>query len=131
MTRQRYIEIDDAQEQARKEEVADARIKNAAQRAWASFASNTWQEEAVAPPVPIKTKVAVTPVAAGPIENAEINQLKNEIAGLKDLLTRFENMPQQFVSSYPGQSYGLPFELSFMFERLVQTGVSEDFTVDI
>ncbi len=122
MTRQRYIEIDDAKEQARKDEVADVRIKNAAQRAWASFASNTWQEEA-AP--------AMAPVQTAPVDNAEINQLKNEIAGLKDLLTRFENMPQQFVSSYPGQSYGLPFELSFMFERLVQTGVSEDFAVDI
>ena len=129
VTRQRYIEIDDAQVQARQEEVANARVKNAAQRAWASFASNSWQEEVSAPAPGLR---ASAPVAIeSPVEKAEINQLKNEIAGLKDLLTRFENMPQQFVSSYPGQSYGLPFELSFMFERLVQTGVSEDFAVDI
>ncbi len=129
VTRQRYIEIDDTQAQVRQEEVANARIKNAAQRAWSSFANNTWQEE-VATSAPT-LKMAAAPAPSGPVEKAEINQLKNEIAGLKDLLNRFENMPQQFVSSYPGQSYGLPFELSFMFERLVQTGVSEDFVVDI
>jgi flagellar biosynthesis protein FlhF len=137
VTQQRYIEIDDAEEQARQEEAANARIKNAAQRAWASFANNSWLEDP--PPAPVKAaqgkaiqnSTAINSPTDPKIENAEIKQLKNEIAGLKDLLTRFENMPQQFVSSYPGQSYGLPFELSFMFERLVQTGVSEDFTVDI
>ena len=129
VTRQRYIEIDDAKEIAHQEEVANARIKNAAQRAWASFANNTWQEVTPAPAAIMKTTVA--PVSLGPVDKAEISQLKNEIAGLKDLLNRFENMPQQFVSSYPGQSDGIPYELSFMFERLVQSGVSEDFVVDI
>ncbi len=129
VTRQRYIEIDDAKEIAQQEEVANARIKNAAQRAWASFANNTWQEEAAAPAAQIKT--AVVPPSQGPVDKAEITQLKSEIAGLKDLLNRFENMPQQFVSSYPGQSDGIPYELSFMFERLLQAGISEDFVVDI
>ncbi len=129
VTRQRYIEIDDAKEIAQQEEVANARIKNAAQRAWASFANNTWQEEAVAPAATLKT--AASAATQAPVDKAEISQLKSEIAGLKDLLNRFENMPQQFVSSYPGQSDGIPYELSFMFERLLQTGVSEDFVVDI
>ncbi len=129
VTRQRYIEIDDAKEIAQQEEVANARIKNAAQRAWASFANNTWQEEVAAPAAP--SKVTAAPMSQAPVDKAEISQLKNEIAGLKDLLSRFENMPQQFVSSYPGQSDGIPYELSFMFERLLQTGVSEDFVVDI
>lgn len=129
VTRQRYIEIDDAKEIAQQEEVANARIKNAAQRAWASFANNTWQEESVAPAATLKT--AVSAATQAPVDKAEISQLKSEIAGLKDLLNRFENMPQQFVSSYPGQSDGIPYELSFMFERLLETGVSEDFVVDI
>ncbi len=129
VTRQRYIEIDDAQGIARQEEAANARVKNAAQRAWASFSNNTWQEEPVPAPVSAKVNKELAPITG--VEKAEISQLKNEIAGLKDLLNRFENMPQQFVSSFPGQSYGLPFELSFMFEKLVATGVSEDFAVDI
>ena len=180
VTRQRYIDIDEDQQQIhqamngqaryqppqfqeRQEDSATTRVKNAAQRAWSSFSNNTWQEETPAAPAArsigpttrnyasiqdsdrnlrpaqqhnytTNERVFNSPPATyvqTPVESAEILQLKNEVAGLKDLLTRFENMPQQFVSSFPGQSYGLPFELSFMFERLVQTGVSEDFAVDI
>jgi flagellar biosynthesis protein FlhF len=116
VTRQRYIDIDDAEAvmAAPVAPPADAqqRIRTAAQRAWNSFASEGWQEKADA-------------------ENREITQLKNEIAGLKNLLSKFESVPQQFTGSFPGQSYGLPYELSFMFERLLEAGIAEEQTVEI
>jgi flagellar biosynthesis protein FlhF len=130
VTRQRYIEIDDTAAQAANQAAApqptaqsldaNQRIKNAAQRAWSSFSNQTWQEEK-----------AAAKVEATQAEAREIIQLKNEIAGLKDLLSKFENVPQQFAGAYPGQNYGLPYELSFMFERLMDAGVSEEITADI
>ncbi len=119
VTRQRYIDIDDA-EAARTPAAppvdAQHRIKTAAQRAWNSFSGESWQEEQAA-----KTET----------ESREITQLKNEIAGLKDLLSKFESVPQQFAGSFPGQSYGLPYELNFMFERLLEAGIAEEQTVEI
>lgn len=117
VTRQRYIEIDEeemapVQPQPKMTAApvtsAQQRIRSAAQRAWNSFSDETLQEE-----------------------NREIVQLKSEIEGLKDLLAKFENVPQNFSGVFPGQNYGLPYELSFMFERLLEAGVAEEQVADI
>lgn len=123
VTRQRYIDIDDEASGPAVEDVAGQRIKMAAQKAWSSFANSSWAGEETPPTAPAGR--------ASEAESVEIVQLKNEIAGLKNLLSRFETVPQHFAGTYPGQNYGLPYELSFMFERLQDTGMNEEFTAEI
>ncbi len=65
-------------------------------------------------------------VAASVRENSQINLLQKEILQLRGLIAEFQRVPQTFASSYPGANDGIPYELSFIFDKLLKAGVSTE-----
>lgn len=141
ITRTRYIDIDDEQEAAAHAaataaHIASERIKNAAQRAWQQT-QGTWEElQKPVPPTPkVKAPVKIQPqtaVSQAPVmDAAEIQALKGEIANLKQVIAQFQSVPQTFSSQHPGAIYGLSYDVSAVFEKLVTAGVAEDLAAEI
>lgn len=64
-------------------------------------------------------------------EEAEIKSLKQEIQSLREIIAKFQNMPQSISSAFPGSDYGLPFEVSFLFEKLVASGIAPEMCAEI
>ncbi|MFZ4405017.1 MAG: flagellar biosynthesis protein FlhF [Pseudobdellovibrionaceae bacterium] len=130
MTSRRYIEIEDdvnpssstgfAQNASA---IAEERIKDAAQKAWVAMQMSN---EAAAKPTPVKSSSNKT-------NKSEMFALKEEIENLRKVVTQFQNIPQDFKSQgfYPGADYGLVFEFSAMFEKLVRSGVAPDVAAEI
>lgn len=82
---------------------------------------------AVAPPsLPVAAKPAPTPAAG-----EEISHLKSEITALREIIAKFQEMPQSMAATHPGADYGIPFDLSFMFERLTGSGIAADIAAEI
>lgn len=69
--------------------------------------------------------------AAAAAQSSELAALKTELATLRQVLSQFQNVPQNFVQGHPGAEYGLPYDLSFAFEKLVRAGVAAEIAVDI
>lgn len=77
---------------------------------------------------------APSPVAVQPSMSARVNpavgntdrvaSLQSEIQYLRSLLEKFQSVPQNFVNLHPGADEGLPYELSFVFKKLLDAGVS-------
>ena len=61
-------------------------------------------------------------------QNPQIDSLKTEIQQLRSLFQSMREMPQTFNSSHPGAEFGLRYELSDFFEKLINTGLSTEFT---
>lgn len=97
---------------------ANMRVKDAA-RAALSAAQDTFKE---------LTHVAQKPNVQ---DQKEIVALKDEVKQLKSLLENFKRSPQTVVSLHPGAHDGLPYEMSFLFNRLAESGVSHDNAVTI
>lgn len=110
-------------------EKALSRIRNAAKEAWAAGIFTNEQEAAK------KTEAVKPPATNGmdlvPQSNPEILTLKNEIGRLQEMIASFQKVPQSFVTMHPGADFGIPYELSFMFQRLTEVGVTVDNTVEI
>jgi flagellar biosynthesis protein FlhF len=117
------------------------RIRNAAREAWKA---NPFMEET--PPKIAAVAPAVVPASAGPVavrnvvlenppRDTEIASLKGEITRLQTHLEQviqgFQKVPQNFVSMHPGADYGISYDLSFMFQKLTESGITVDNTVDI
>ncbi len=64
-------------------------------------------------------------------EPQQISVLKDEIDRLNKVLETFRKVPQTFVSMHPGADYSLPFEVSFMFQKLSESGISAENCVEI
>lgn len=58
-------------------------------------------------------------------ENNLIRNLQSEISALKQVIGQFQKIPQQMSGGHPGSDYGLPYDVSFLFEKLTHEGVSE------
>ncbi|MBL7669360.1 MAG: flagellar biosynthesis protein FlhF [Bdellovibrionaceae bacterium] len=102
MTSQRYIEIDETDE----------------------FESSPQQPQSQTQ-LPVQSpaqSVAQPPVWSN---GSTIKNLRTEVSSLKEALSHFQKIPQQLGSSYPGADFGLPFDLSFLFVKMVKEGVSE------
>jgi flagellar biosynthesis protein FlhF len=129
ITSTRYIEIEEHQEKqlelgghsitAEIKDSAADRIKTAAQRAWQVMQS---QEPSIKTLLPVKE---VKP------KEQEIDFLKREISDLKGILANFKQIPQTFVGSHPGSDYGLHFDVSFMFEKLVHSGLLPEYVAPV
>lgn len=108
ITQRRYIEIEDeASQRAQSFKPQQSAIQVI--------------ERSVAKPAP---KPAVT-------ETPEITALKNEIASLKQVISQFQQMPQSFVGSHPGADYGISYDLSFVYEKLVNAGIAAEIAAEI
>lgn len=129
ITQRRYIDIEDehAHDAQANTTSAEERIRMAAQRAWAAMQEQdknaTKAAKPAAAPPPIK--------AASVHDHEEIRSLKNEIANLKNVITHFQTMPQTFAGTHPGADYGLPYDLSFMFEKLTVAGIAPEIAGEI
>jgi flagellar biosynthesis protein FlhF len=120
-------------------EKALSRIRNAAKEAWqaglftsdddrVSKAQNKSQTSASS-----QTSVGGMEMVAETQQQStqEIASLKNEIGRLQKMLEGFQKVPQSFVTMHPGADFGIPYDLSFMFQKLTEAGVTIDHTVDI
>lgn len=61
----------------------------------------------------------------------EITSLKSEIERLQKVLDSFQRVPQTFATMHPGADYGIPYDLSFMFQKLLDAGITIDNAVDL
>lgn len=143
ITSTRYIDIDSSEDFIAAEierENADLRIKSAAQRAWNAMQSQGGglemfmpqsaaapQRSAAATTSPQRTSAPQTITA----ETDELKALRQELAGLKQVIAQFQKIPQNMVNPHPGASYGLAYELSQTFERLTSAGIAEDIAADM
>ncbi len=126
ITQRRYIDIEDEAEISRQKQVADERVRSAAQRALNAFQE---QEETFARSAPKKAAPIVK--AGPPTESPEVIALKNEIANLKQVISQFQQMPQSFVGTHPGADYGISYDLSFVFEKLTSAGMAPEIAAEI
>lgn len=127
ITSRRYIDIDDGGGSGaglELEAVPAARVSIGGKKTAAAPA-----------PAPVRTappaKAAPAPVAAPAAPREDISALKSEIATLRDIIAQFRDVPQNMVGTHPGSDYGIPFDLSFMFERLTGTGIDETIAAEI
>ena len=121
-------------------ENALSRIRSAAREAWAAgvFTAGAFGPEDVKKLSKTETSNGTTSggleVHAGersPLQEQEISSLKGEIDRLHKMLEGFQKVPQSFVTMHPGADFGIPYDLSFMFEKLTSAGVTIDHSVDI
>jgi len=134
ITRTRYIEIEDEQQAAQNQAVLAAeRIRGAAQRALTALQDNVPEPEPRSNPIKGRNAKPTAPMAPGATrDRSEISALKGEIAGLKQLIAQFREMPQNILAGqHPGASYGLRFEVSEMFDRLIKAGIAESVAAEI
>lgn len=145
LTQQRYADISDAQmataanqvpnmsaataangggNYGQNPQVAQARIKNAAKLAFQAGL------ETMTPPS-VQTGAQRLNGEKQGRQDQEIVALKNEIQNLKSLLEKFSQVPQNFLSLHPGADFGIPFDLSSTFEKMIRAGFSEDNSVEI
>lgn len=64
-------------------------------------------------------------------DSEEIKALKGEIATLRDVLAKFQSMPQGLVATHPGADFGIPYDLSFLFDKLVTSGMGSEIVAEI
>lgn len=116
-----YIEIidDDSPTQS----VAESRVKGATQRAF-----ETLQALEPLPPV---TPPNQTYKRVQREEDSELRALRKEISHLKSMLTKFSQVPQDFITRHPGAEFDLPFELSQAFEKMVRVGLDTSHVVEL
>ncbi len=55
-----------------------------------------------------------------------VQELKQEISRLKGVIEGYKSDLPNKISLHPGASWGVPFELSAMFDRLTTIGISEE-----
>ena len=70
-------------------------------------------------------------VAQAATQSREVLALKGEIQRLQGMLEGFKKVPQTFATLHPGADYGIPYDLSFMFQKLTEAGISVDNSVEI
>jgi flagellar biosynthesis protein FlhF len=134
VTRPQYIDIADEHDGMALSQISPAeRIRGAAQRAWnAMQVHGEWVDPTAVPVAPTPP----TDATVGTATKSEISALKGEIATLRQVIKQFQEVPQNIekfrnITSHPGADFGLPFEVSAMFEKLIQAGISSDIAVDI
>ncbi len=112
-------------------EKALSRIRNAAREAWQAGIFTNDEKPKASVPKPVAQGGMEVVSAAAPEPSAEITSLKNEIGRLQQMLESFQKVPQNFVTRHPGADFAIPFELSFMFQKLTESGITVDHTVEI
>lgn len=65
------------------------------------------------------------------IADAQIQGLTSEILRLKKVIEDQKATPANAITLHPGASWGIPFELSAIFEKLMLAGISEGNAVEL
>lgn len=142
ITQRRYIDIDeDESSQSRNRNLPEQRIGGNAQRALNAFQqeqnqrqSHRQMQQQAQQSIPMPVVQAARPVAIpaqGMGDSEVIKALKNEIEALKLVIGKFQQMPQNFVGGHPGSDFGIHYELSSIFAKLIEAGVASDITAEI
>jgi flagellar biosynthesis protein FlhF len=69
------------------------------------------------------TPSPVTEAAKKAWNNMEVTSLKEEIESLKQVMTQFQNVPQSFVQAHPGADFGVHYQMSGTYQKLVSAGI--------
>lgn len=104
--------------------------------------ANTYTHNSVATQKPSTISNPISNVSVNTNSNAEVVALKQEIESLKALLNQFKNMPQSFaqpqsmmqasnIGFHPGADYGIPYDFSFLYEKLQNVGMSSEYIVEL
>lgn len=112
--------------QAIEEAQAEKRIRGAAARALDGAMDFFKEERHQEAPVQASRSAAED---SAEVDNDEILRLRREIHRLKKVVKNFQQVPQTFTTLHPGADEGIPFELSFMYEKLQRVGVGKAFVV--
>ena len=56
----------------------------------------------------------------------EVNSLKQEIETLKNVMSKFQSVPQSFVQAHPGADCGVHYPMSRYFQKLTACGIMPD-----
>ncbi len=100
-TQKRYIDIDNDEVNA-----STAETVQASQRPMTDVAKKAWND-------------------------MEVNSLKREIETLKHVMTQFQNVPQSFVQAHPGADFGVHYQMSPHYQKLVAAGLLPDIAAGI
>ncbi len=66
------------------------------------------------------------------VDTDVIKSLQGEIRTLKQIISQFQNIPQNLkTSTYPGSDYGLTFEVSGLFQKLTEYGLAAQIAAEI
>lgn len=142
ITSQRYIDIDEEQN------LAEERIRNAAQRAFNAFdfqeevkeSKKYWfqrdntrsKNEATQMSNLTKALEVNTMNNLNHSTGEDIQNLKNEILSLKQMLSQMNQSPENTShSTYPGSNYGIHFEISQNYQNLLKEGINEEHAVEM
>lgn len=127
-TSQKYIDIDDEQ---RSRAASSARVAThyAGGSRPAPMPNRAAQPVVRQVPMPMVQQAPV--VMPSQAENQEVQMLKSEIQQLRGILEKFNVIPQNFVTAHPGAHYGLSFEMSPVFQKMVERGLSEKYVADL
>jgi flagellar biosynthesis protein FlhF len=110
ITQRRYIEIEDEQLEPKTSGLSvESSIKSYSPRA-----------------TPI-----VKQTANSSLETKEVLALKSEIATLKQVISQFQQRPQNFLGAHPGADFGINFDLSFIFEKLIRAGIAPEIVAEM
>lgn len=117
----RYIDI---QDDGPKPEVENKRVEQVIDKI-------TKQSE-VANMAPVEKTLESVPPMPVSTNSSDVISLKKEVETLRGLLSDLqEKNTRQPVTQHPGAEFGLPFELSHSFERLMDAGIDNRFIVEI
>lgn len=142
ITQRRYIDIDEEEvEINRQQRISEEKVKAAARRALQALNEQEPRPASAKMPqaynrgsVPAKAAAQAPQVkAAAPArDNDEVRALKNEIESLRQLISNFQQMPQTFAGSHhPGADYGINYDLSFVYEKLMKAGVAPEIAAEM
>lgn len=124
-TKRQYIDIED--EETQEEAYAAQTIRQA------STATYTATSAATRAPLIKEAPAIRKEIDADIADDEEILRLKDELSELKSLLSTFKSVPQTLSGSefkaHPGAEEGVSYELSFAYEKLMQSGLNKDFVV--
>ncbi len=63
--------------------------------------------------------------------SSEFSELKGEIQRLQEVIKGFQKMPQSFIPAHPGAEHGIGQDFAFMYQKLVEAGVSQEIATEI
>lgn len=76
-------------------------------------------------------QTAVTQVAKKVWNDMEVSSLKQEIETLKNVMSQFQAIPQSFVQAHPGADFGVHYQMSRYFQKLIACGLMTDIAGEI
>ena len=126
-----YIDIPDEgqEQQVQSPAHAQQRIRSAVEEALKAGRETLSEVARPAPSAVIRAVAQET--AESRAREQELVQLREEVQKLQTVLSGFQKVPQTFVSAHPGAEFGINYDLSFMYQKLMDIGISPENTAEI